>query len=1423
MLRYEIELKQLVKEMDWTKFQNYSESNTKAFETLCNQLFENWCKEEYKETITAFQIVNGAGGDGGVESFAMLNDDHIIGMQAKWFRESLNANRIGQIKNSIKTALKIRPQIRRYVVCIPRDLASVTGKGDDTEDKRWGKLLNELKTDYPDLAIELWTESRIDKELQKDTSAGILKFWFKNSEISEERIKFSFEKSKKGWLSNRYVPILNQFGTIKKHIVHILGHEETLVNLYNKLNNALKLIENYNYAVSELAGICGDKDQVLFSELYKLQNVFNSSKIEILKIIEWVKFESIIKLNINEKSFLIISDIVQDLLNDSPIKYDYRYHCQEIIDIIKKIEDLDLYDLIYDFKQSLKEESIVFLGEPGTGKTNGVAAITQQLIKEERHIPILIQAKNIPTNYGWKDIIISSLGIADNWDELELWQALSSLTNRKKIKYFSEENIINILPKVIIIVDGIDEASDYDFWKDKIKESAVILKNFPVLRFCFTSRLHALSGYINDTSTVMIPSVGDVPCYKLFDSYIEAYNIKIQNANWLKYSFSTPLTLKLFCEIYQNQTIFDNKKIDSSIACLLKNKIALVDEEFSKFSNVSKDNRYVFKTIKLLALEFAQRAELEREEIINLAISKLKCERHIMESLIQYLEKYGIIYKISHRQEGLLSEDKICYYIGIQGYFDYAIAIMLLDKYRQPRDIDFNSKKNIPHNSLYVLAIISIQQYDYLITENDTLSNNIDPQFEEELYFYSLRNSRAETADCYVQSLKDLMAENIEALIAITNYLVLPLSRNVNHPLGVSLLHNFLIDFKYPAHRDLLWSVPIIKEGYNNRYYDSGDKVACDEDTYQLTESDIADGLPTIYAWLLSNVNNERREFARTELMRWALLSPNEFFRLLLKFVNVNDQQVKSDLFSILMCLIFELNDKQLQQQVTEWILTNILAPDKIDLNRDVSIRYYCISILKKSINDGLIDEKIAKNFLPPYKQHHYVINLNKDALSGTRMNGYKGITYDLSRYVLIDRITSIFDNYKCRQSNQFKKLIGKIAKKQPDYAGISEEQFILSASYAYVINCGWNEEEFDFYKSGDKVTRGIDGLIRGVYYPASHGSQSTVMTLCEKYIWQARNEIMGFLADRLSVEDNVHKWIDNYEILENYIIPMRKLNGTNIFSDNYWYIPEVDKLKTNKTICSKDDILNVIKQISNLEWSKWIFANNVNRKFKIDKDNLMSLNSYTHISSANYMDTVIAIKSILVPQENLHIFLERILNNTISLSSHSDFESNPETYCYISPKEICWFPWIKQYNDFIFEDNNDLGLIPTTMNCCANIGEECETSFYLPSKKIREILGIVRSDNYLFFDKLKNVIAEYYFVGDKYKTYQEYLFVDKEEVLKKLKELGYEIVWLLKEYRQEDMLSKEKFGRFYAEKEIVSIGYLDGNEFKIVLQKRLK
>ena len=42
--------------MNWTNFQTYGMAPDKAFEVLCNQLFENWSKEDYVNSLPEKQI-----------------------------------------------------------------------------------------------------------------------------------------------------------------------------------------------------------------------------------------------------------------------------------------------------------------------------------------------------------------------------------------------------------------------------------------------------------------------------------------------------------------------------------------------------------------------------------------------------------------------------------------------------------------------------------------------------------------------------------------------------------------------------------------------------------------------------------------------------------------------------------------------------------------------------------------------------------------------------------------------------------------------------------------------------------------------------------------------------------------------------------------------------------------------------------------------------------------------------------------------------------------------------------------------------------------------------------------------------------------------------------------------------------------------
>lgn len=157
--------------MNWQKFQTHNESNTRAFEAFCNQIFEKYCYREFPNDIKDLVIVNGSGGDGGVESYAEFKDGTVIGLQAKWFPDAITDNQFRQIKTSIETALKLRPNIKKYIVCVPRDLGNIKmGRGkkpiENPEYSKWSNIVENFKKDYPKLTLILWGDNEILNQLQ---------------------------------------------------------------------------------------------------------------------------------------------------------------------------------------------------------------------------------------------------------------------------------------------------------------------------------------------------------------------------------------------------------------------------------------------------------------------------------------------------------------------------------------------------------------------------------------------------------------------------------------------------------------------------------------------------------------------------------------------------------------------------------------------------------------------------------------------------------------------------------------------------------------------------------------------------------------------------------------------------------------------------------------------------------------------------------------------------------------------------------------------------------------------------------------------------------------------------------------------------------------------------------------------------------
>ena len=160
-----------------------------------------------------------------------------------------------------------------------------------------------------------------------------------------------------------------------------------------------------------------------------------------------------------------------------------------------------------------------------------------------------------------------------------------------------------------------------------------------------------------------------------------------------------------------------------------------------------------------------------------------------------------------------------------------------------------------------------------------------------------------------------------------------------------------------------------------------------------------------------------------------------------------------------------------------------------------------------------------------------------------------------------------------------------------------------------------------------------------------------------------------------------------------------------------------------------------------------------------------------------------------------------------------TDWDGGVETSCYISPKEMCWFTWKNHFDGPAISEFEGLTIHSST-DYCTYPAEDGETNYSMPSALLRDILGIVDTDGYHYYNKYKNVVAEYQVLGEEFRNEQKMVLVELKKVIEKLYEKDLSLVWIMQELRRETINAQEKFGKFYAEDRRCFIGYYKGNDF---------
>ena len=117
----------------------------------------------------------------------------------------------------------------------------------------------------------------------------------------------------------------------------------------------------------------------------------------------------------------------------------------------------------------------------------------------------------------------------------ELLRALENAALlRNKLHKNSER--VNIQPKCLICVDGIEESLSWSFWEERIEEAKAYEKDFAGIKFVFLARPYVFNEYYKldyRDCFCRMPTHGDVSVAELFDNYIAYYNIELDGNNWI--------------------------------------------------------------------------------------------------------------------------------------------------------------------------------------------------------------------------------------------------------------------------------------------------------------------------------------------------------------------------------------------------------------------------------------------------------------------------------------------------------------------------------------------------------------------------------------------------------------------------------------------------------------------------------------------------------------------------------------------------------------------------------------------------------------------------------------------------------------------------------------------------------------------------
>ena len=1008
----------------------------------------------------------------------------------------------------------------------------------------------------------------------------------------------------------------------------------------------------------------------------------------------------------------------------------YGFLIIPICNDLERLFSLNYKELI-EKKNIYKSKVLFIIGNMGTGKSHGIANISQKLLEEGCHIPILIQASKAHDNKQWTSLLNDYFELPSRKSEKELFACLECVSesiNRKGSK--------NNNPQIIVFVDGIDEIRPFSIWHDLIRQSVTLSKKYRNLKFCFSGRPEAFRDYKdNAIARKYIPEDGEADLDEILENYAKYFRIPEKVVSRAKPYLQTPLEIREYCRIFEK-----GKSNTYGLNNIIGLRLDIIAGEISQRSGIDKNKckNYLVGIIQQIKETGIKKTEIKDYGSILLDVTmKTLCENGIVSNYDREKEDFSI---------------ETFFYPSERLFFDYYNAWEFYNDNQYSDDLIF--PLDCSGSFLQIYATFLFQKEEKTFLNNHSLLSDIYD--DEDLFLFTLRStisfSLEECKKIRPIILKKMKEKHAYVVLAVNNLISIYI-HNPNHPLGLSLLeeleHDKSISF---AERDALINTPMMLNASDKWRY----KNEIEWSRFCIGNKDSYNLMPSLLVYGLGCVDEEEREDIESKLFFWGKNNPLEFTKLLLESERLEDQQIQFFLISLCVSVYSVIKEKNgFLLAVIPWVKSFIYDNHWFHYG----IRSKALVLLEEATKYAIIE----KSDLEKYFSDNNIIGLPipfsvKASSVRNESEGYSAITYDLSRYVLCSAIrTSIWEkaDERVRQN-----LLNEI-KTEYNLQTLNFEGLIIGLAYGYLKSTGWDESVFLCSKNG------LDRSIRRRYPIYTHGSKSLVMSFSEKYIWQAKNVIIGYLIDRLQLAPSITSAEDYLQFDDQYnsyqTIISKKLPDTfsNVDID-FDYLPSltINPIDDYYDVKSVYDRVQTEIDISNEELTKDKSILYAYRYFPSEKDGT---------------SRIINVAAFLVDKQDESVLWEKA---ELRYDYVPDLQAEPKG-------NTCYFPAV----EYIFGNRKEekyssmeiggVTLHKTTSRCIYNNGVSSDSSMIIPSVMARDLFCIEDCNASSFFDSEGNIVCECKIKGNVNEGIQE-TFSITEASRNELSRNDYRLVWIV-------------------------------------------